>query len=620
MAKPWSDVESSEAYQALSPDDKAKARDQYFTSVVAPKVPEADLGAARDQFMSFTAPKAPPAEDSRIASVKQGMLDPVTGAAQMLTHVLPNKVVEAGNELNNWLSKYGLTKEIKTATPEGKPLTGAAAFDQVAKDEDAALEEQRKAAGRTGTDWYRILGNIVSPANAAVAAKTPTVVAKAPMLLKAGVAAGQGALSGSLSPVTSDENFATAKAKQIGASAGLGAAAPVLGTVAAKIIKPIPDDAVAKLTEAGISLTPGQILGGWWQRAEDAATSIPLIGDSIKNAQRRSIVSLNNATLNKALGEIDQKLPAGLEGNEALMYTRKALGEAYEDLLPKLHGDLHNAPPKNAPAGQGVTAEPKTSFFDELQNIRRMGANLPEQQRNDLYRIIDKDVIGKFTDGGRASGRTLKEIQETLGKEASNFATGGPYERTLAGGIKEVDAALRRMLEDVNPEHAAELAKINSGYAQMKISQRAASSVGAKDGIFTPAQYHNAVKAADKTKDKRAFAEGTALGQDLSGAAKSRLSPTLPDSGTATRALVEAGMLGGGAHMLSGGITPIAAALTVPAMYTQAGTDLMRKILMTRPAGAAGAASMVRGATPAIAAGAAPLSQLMTNTGQGDQQ
>ncbi len=57
MAKPWSDVESSEAYQALSPDDKAKARDQYFTSVVAPKVPEADLGAARDQFMSFTAPK-----------------------------------------------------------------------------------------------------------------------------------------------------------------------------------------------------------------------------------------------------------------------------------------------------------------------------------------------------------------------------------------------------------------------------------------------------------------------------------------------------------------------------------------------------------------------------------
>jgi hypothetical protein len=39
MAKKWADVVGSEAFQALPDDQKEVARNQYFDSVVAPRVP-----------------------------------------------------------------------------------------------------------------------------------------------------------------------------------------------------------------------------------------------------------------------------------------------------------------------------------------------------------------------------------------------------------------------------------------------------------------------------------------------------------------------------------------------------------------------------------------------------
>jgi hypothetical protein len=62
MAKKWADVVGSEAFQALPDDQKEVARNQYFDSVVAPQVPETDLDAVRQQFLSTTSfgPKRAP--------------------------------------------------------------------------------------------------------------------------------------------------------------------------------------------------------------------------------------------------------------------------------------------------------------------------------------------------------------------------------------------------------------------------------------------------------------------------------------------------------------------------------------------------------------------------------
>ena len=48
--KTWAEVEQSQAYQAMAPEDRDAARGQYFDQVVAPQVPQADRAAARQQF------------------------------------------------------------------------------------------------------------------------------------------------------------------------------------------------------------------------------------------------------------------------------------------------------------------------------------------------------------------------------------------------------------------------------------------------------------------------------------------------------------------------------------------------------------------------------------------
>jgi len=66
MAKKWSDVAASAAFQALSFDEQEEARRQYFEDVVAPRVPEEDRQIALDQFLSASAKslRAPAAESA----------------------------------------------------------------------------------------------------------------------------------------------------------------------------------------------------------------------------------------------------------------------------------------------------------------------------------------------------------------------------------------------------------------------------------------------------------------------------------------------------------------------------------------------------------------------------
>ena len=88
----------------------------------------------------------------------------------------------------------------------------------------------------------------------------------------------------------------------------------------------------------------------------------------------------------------------------------------------------------------------------------------------------------------------------------------------------------------------------------------------AEEGVFSPAQLQNAVRAMDKSKDKARFAEGKALMQDLSESGKTVLGSKVPDSGTPYRTM--AGILASGGAGLSG-YPGIAAGLAAsPIMYS----------------------------------------------------
>jgi hypothetical protein len=371
-------------------------------------------------------------------------------------------------------------------------------------------------------------------------------------LPKVAMGAGMGALASGTGAATE----AVTGSPAAGAIAGMAVPGAV-GKIAGGSRK-LPDN-VRKMKEEGVQMTPGQILGGKAKDLESGATSFPILGTSIKSAFRRGHESAIEAVANRALSPVGEKLPNGLTGNKAVEYVEHTLGEHYEDLYSKSKGSLYNTGSK-LPAVVGQPTTPGMSFDSELTKIRDMAVqgNMPPEQLSQLDAILQKEIRARFNQHGLASGENIKDIESFLGKFSKKKMNSDNYhDQELGGAIKEAQAALRRMMERENPQHAVEFHKLSEGWANFKRMQGAAASVAAQDGVFTPAQLHRSVKTQGKTKDDAAFARGRALMQDFSSAAKDVLSPSVPDSGTALRTAIRdlyqhplQGVAGGVASML----------------------------------------------------------------------
>lgn len=550
MAKPWAEVSASDGFKALSADQQEAARAQYFDQVVAPKVPKEQIDAARSQFDEQTGPKTekPGSLSSFGAGLGRGVQDVALGAQQLVGHGLQ---AVGGNQQNpNMLGRAGnwLTKDAEQGLARG-----------------AQEVSPYKQAHPLVTGAGEIAGNIA--ATAPLAAVVPGAGA-ATLAGRAASGAALGAAQGALQPVQGG-NFAREKLTQIVEGVGLGAAAPAVGQAISRTIAPKIDPAVQYLTSLGVKLTPGQALGGAFKRLEEGATSIPFLGDAIKTAQRKGIESFNTVAINRALTPIGGKLPPGIKsGHEAVEYAADTLSGAYDALLPKMRGKI----------------DPQ--FNQELQTVKGMASGLPPAQADQLTRIIDQDIVGKFTPQGGALGETVKEIEEKLGGMTRDFGrSDNPDVRRLGGATKELQASLRRMLDRSNPQLAPELQKINKGYANLLRVQAAAARTGAKEGTFTPAQLKSAARQLDSSKNKRAFSQGKALMQDLAVKAEDRLSATVPDSGTPFRQMV------GAPHKAALGIVP-------GAVYSMASGLASKAITAPRSASTHRLAEGIRRAVP----------------------
>lgn len=334
--------------------------------------------------------------------------------------------------------------------------------------------------------------------------------------------------------------------------------------------------------------------------------------------------------------------------DEVLGQTVGRLGPPKRPGMPNTPAPLGSAPPPTGPSLQG-----------DLDNLMRMarGSNMPLKYVQELDRIIQREVIDRFeplpaekpkprtaadiaggargpakgpllenrpertmaeqeaaidaqlraarpTDTGKpagkaqlVSGETIKTMQNNLRELAETKRKSENDDiRQQALALDEVSASIDRMLQRENPKWAQELENLDEAYGKFKIVQRAAASKGAKEGVFTPSQFMDAVRAKDTTKDKRAYMEGKARMQKLGQAGEDLLAPTLADSGTPYRLLMADAVLGGGAlggHLLAGPAGAIPAA-AIPMLYSPAGIALMNKLLTgPRPSGALPAAGGV---------------------------
>ena len=498
-----------------------------------------------------------------LSGLGMGLMDPIHAGAQMLTNALPTGVVQAGNRFNNWLAdNSGLVARI----PEG-------GVDQMVRDREAQYQADRAAAGRTGLDAGRLGGGVAATLPLAIIPGGATIVGSA------AIGAGMGALQ----PVTAGE-FWVEKMKQAGLGAAAGGAGGAISQGISRILSPQTGAAQRMLMAEGVELTPGQVAGGLSKRFEDAATSVPIMGGKVAQAQQRAVESFNRAAINRGLGEIGEKLPDGMVGREAIEYAGKKIGDAYDPLLARM----------TLRADQQFIAD-STALAQNAQ------AALAPERAQQLANILQTKLGRHMSGQGTMTGQKFKLADSELGRLARQFSSSADADQRMLGEtIRDMQSVMRDALARSNPRLAPELRKIDKAFATNLRVERAAASVAATDGVFTPAQLQNAVKALDSSGRKRQFARGNALLQDLADAGKEVLPSAVGNSGTADRAGL---MAMGGALATGQWWAPMAAGVGAAA-YTRPGIASMRALLTQRPAVAGTIAELLeRGAPIPLTAG-----------------
>lgn len=515
----------------------------------------------------FEAPAAKPL--SRTERFLKGIRDPIDAGAQLLTNILPESVVSAGNRLNNAIADAtGLVARL----PEG-------GVNQQVMQAEQEYQARRAAGGEGGLDAYRIAGNVINPANLAIASRLPQAASLAGRI---GVGALGGAASGGLTPVT-DGDFTTEKLKQIAAGGAVGGALPVVTGALGRVISPkaSQNQSLQMLRREGVQPTIGQALGPTASRVEERLQSLPILGDTIGKARQRANQSFEAATINRALKPIGQALPEGISGREAVIYTENALKDQYDTVLGNIGAIM-----------------PDQQFNTGVQKLQTMVNKLvvPKAEKAKFNAAL-ADVQQSIDENGVITSEAYKLLESSLGADARKLAgSQNVYEGKIAPAVKQLRAELQDMLNRQAGQEAQNLKAVNEGWANFKRVQRAASALGAEEGNFTPAQFQNAVRALDKSKDKGAFARGSALGQDIGDAGRSVLGSRVPNSGTADRLLLNLGALG------SGAINPaIPAALIGGAgLYLSPAQRALVASVASRPQSAQATAQALRNATPLL--------------------
>jgi hypothetical protein len=471
--------------------------------------------------------------------------------------------------LDNFL---GGLKKAGTDTVLGVKQLGAMAGigDKAALEKEAADVKARDAAMMgTGAGMAgNVIGNIgmallpggVLKAASKVLPMIPGLASAGTALLAPktlGGAAALGAATGVVQPATSNEDRVTnAVIGGIGGSAGNLAARGI-----SRVLNPQTDDAVKALMSQGVTPTPGQIVGGAAKRAEDAATSIPLLGDAIRARQKAVIGQFNDAAINRSLAPIGEKVTS--KGRAAIDEAAKKIGAAYDSVLPN------------------IGLKDDAAFNQQINSLRGLVQNLPESEAKQFESILKTQLMDKFTPQGLMAGQTFKEAESQLGRLAAGYKGDPNFDkRQLGDALREAQASLRNLMKQQNPQYAKELGAANEAWANFIRVQDAAGRVGAKDGIFTPAQLGSAARGQDKSLRHGAYAKGEALMQDLSDSGQKVLNQTVPDSGTPYRAALGIATGGGLAA-----VNPAALAATAgaSALYTQPAQKVIAALLTQRP-------------------------------------
>ena len=542
VAAPSDPLDAMLAQRAASPEPKN-------APPVQPKDPlDAMLeNRAAAQVSPTSAPQQTPVADdwrtrlmgSNVGALMHGAMQPVYGANQLIDKTIQG-VTSLGGAYPNAVSNAAGDL--------------AENFTRQKAAEDAFYRRAQTASGNTGamSSANELAGNVLSPANLATAmVNAPTTLGR--LLL-------QGASSAAVQPTDTTKDYTGQKELQMAGGAGINALLHGAGSAASALVNPVLDKSAALLMKSGIPLTAGQVLGGSARTLEDAATSIPIVGDIIKNRRADSFRALSTAMVDRSLAPLGEKVPSDTYGHDAIAYAQDRFDTHYGDIL----------------SGMSARADPQLAT--DLSDVLNHPGNyqISPSQVDTLKNFVDDKIIGR-SDNGHFDGDALKAVQSDISDQIRRATRGNasPGDYNYADALGDVRSSFNDFLTRHNPDEAPILKAIDSGYRNLVVAEKAAGN--AVGGVFSAAQLGNAVRSGGT---RRSLATGTAFNQDLSNAARDILPSKVPDSGTPIRHAVELGLGLAGGHMVA---PETAAALTGPAMVA-AGLGALLAAGATKPA------------------------------------
>ena len=403
-----------------------------------------------------------------------GLKDPITGGAQLLPRALAG-ITSLGGAAPNPLSQF-FSEEAKRV-------------DTMAKAEEQAYQAQRQAEGGSGFDVARLGGNILNPASLVPAARIAQL-ARARGLSPVAQAAVGGAVGGAMQPATGEGTFGEQKTEQVVQGTIAGPIGEKVVAGAGRVLNPLVSKAEKTMRDLGVVPTTGQTIGGAARSLEEFAQNLPLVGGFISDARQRVLYDFNKASINKVLQKIDDKLPEDIIGRDAISYAGDQVSKQYDDVLSKMSFDLDFSTTSN--------------ILGSLSKAKSLDAN----QRQKVSETLNDIVFGKFA-GQKIDGQTYKGIESDLRKKASNYVNSGTAsEKEIGEALTDVLGVLKKELYFQNPKQTSKLRRVDSAYGELSVLNIAAANSGAPNGVFTPKQLSTAVRQADQTRRKTAFAKG----------------------------------------------------------------------------------------------------------------
>lgn len=401
-------------------------------------------------------------------------------------------------------------------------------------------------------------------------------------LARAGLSAGAAALGGdalygaAYGAGSSDDGnrLLGAAVGGVGGLAG-GAAGRGLTRGIGRAFTGVQDANVQGLRAAGVPLTAGQAAGGVVKGVEDRLSGLPLVGDVVNARRLEGMQGFNRAAFDEGLADIGENT-GGVIREQGIDLAQEATTRGYGRALDNVNvtPDPQFRPTYDAAVATGSA-------------VPRVGPEFAAYEQANMAPLVNQPSF---------NGATIQDfIQQTRDADFGSDAMGDLVGRSVTGAEDAMRGLVGRQAPDVLPA----LGRADSSYRKVQVLRdavnRARNGTGTGEtGIFTPAQLSTA--AATNAK-KFGNSQGTTRQPffDLARAGQKVLPNSVPDSGTAGRAVVAGGLglagLGGGAgYAADGGEgattgigTGLGAAALLAAGGSRAGQRALTAALLDRP-------------------------------------